>query len=411
MRILHVIHRYPPAIGGSESWCAGVARWQAQHGHEVTVLTLRAVEEDELWDRTGSPGPVAVGAEDRDAGVRVRRCAVETPGAALQKLLHRRGLWAWTGALSPEFCGRLVRLAAASDVVHGHTVPLAHNYLVWLAARVARRPFVLTPHFHAGHPDHEARAVRWLLRRADGVLAVTASEKTALTSRGVSLGRISVVTNAIDFRPTEEPSPRQLGRGALGIPPGAPLLCFVGRKAATKSLDVLFAALPLIRHRPAPVLVLAGPSTSWYRSLRLPPGAIDLPVLSDRAKADLLSASDLFVLPSRNEAFGIVFLEAWAAGTPVVGADIPATREAIADGGTTFRPDDPTDLAATIDTALANPAEMQHQVARGRQRIAAAHTWDRVGPLVEEAYRGALAGRPIIGARPRSDQERIATGS
>jgi glycosyltransferase involved in cell wall biosynthesis len=417
MRILHVIHRFPPAIGGSESWCAGLARWQAMRGHEVTVHTLRAVEEDELWDRACGPGPVAVGAADCDGGVRVRRCAVETPGATVQKLLHRRGLWPWTGALSAEFCGLLARLARANDVVHGHTVPLAHNYLAWLAARLAHRPFVLTPHLHAGHPDHEGRSVRWLLRRADRVLVVTESERAALSARGVAPGRLVVATIALDPVPREEAPTRESVRAALGVPPGAPLLSFVGRKAATKSVDVLFAALPLIRHRPAPVLAVAGPSTSWYRSLRPPSGAIrviDLPVLSERAKTQLLGASDLFVLPSRHEAFGIVFLEAWAEGSPVLGADIPAIREAIGEAGTMFRPDDPVDLAAKIDAALADPVEARRQVVRGRQRIAAAHTWEHVGPTVEAAYEDVLArrrqGGPARGSALHDGQERVAAG-
>ncbi len=417
MRILHVIHRFPPAIGGSESWCAGVARWQAKHGHEVTVHTLRAVEEDQLWNRAYGPGPVAVGGADSQGGVCVRRCAVETPGTAVQKLLHWRGLWPWTGALSAEFCGLLVRLAAANDVIHAHTVPLAHNYLAWLAARLARRPFVLTPHFHVGHPDHEGRAVRWLLRRADRVLVDTESERAALSARGVARGRLVVVANAIDLAPWEEVPGRESVRAALGVSHGAPLLSFVGRKAATKGIDVLFAALSLLRHRPAPVLALAGPSTSWYRSLHPPSGAIrviDLPVLPERAKTDLLAASDLFVLPSRHEAFGIVFLEAWAAGAPVLGADVPAVREVIGEAGTTFRPNDPVDLAAKIDAALADPAEARRQVARGRQRIAGAHTWDHVGPTVEAVYEDLLARRRrgglARGSEPRDSQERVAAG-
>jgi glycosyltransferase involved in cell wall biosynthesis len=254
---------------------------------------------------------------------------------------------------------------------------------------------VLTPHFHADDTAHRGAAVRRLLRRADRVLVMTASERAALRAHGVAADRLVGVTNAV-APPTVDAAARESVRGALDIPPGAPLLCFVGRKAASKGIDVLFDALALIRHRPAPVLILAGPSTSWYHSLRPPACAvrvIDLPTLSETAKASVLSASDLLVLPSRHEAFGIVFLEAWAAGTTVLGADIPAAREAIGEAGTTFRADDPVDLAARIDAALADPAERARQVARGRERIARAHTWDHVGPVVDAAYRELLVDR------------------
>lgn len=412
MRILHVIHRYPPAIGGSESWCAGVARWQAKRGHEVTVLTLRAVEEDELWDQTCRPGPVAVGAEDCDGGVRVRRCPVELPGPALRTLLTRHYLGAWAGALSSELFGRLVRMARSSDIVHAHTVPLPHGYAAWLAARLARRPFILTPHFHVGDRVHEQLLVRWLLRRADRVLVVTESEKAALCARGVAPQRLRVATNAVELTAPVDARAREPVRSALGVAPGVPLLCFLGRKAATKGIDVLFEALPLISHRPAPVLAMAGPPTSWYASLRPPASAVrvvDVPLLSETAKTNLLAASDLLVLPSSKEAFGIVFLEAWAAGTPVLGADIPATREAIGEAGTTFRGGDPTDLARRIDEVLSNRPDAERQVALGRQRIATAHTWNHVGPTVEAAYRDALTERGSREVRLRVRGERPCT--
>jgi glycosyltransferase involved in cell wall biosynthesis len=392
VRILHVIHRYPPAIGGSESWCAGIARWQADHGHEVTVLTLRAVEEDELWDGAG-PGPIAVGGADLDGGVRIVRYAAGRPGTTLRAMLGRLDLWEWTGALSGELAATAARLARTADIVHAHTVPLAHTHMAWLAARLARRPFVLTPHFHAVDPVHGHASVRWLLRHADRVFVMTAAERAALAAHGVPADRIVEVTNAIEPVALDATA-RESTRRALGVDPSVPLVCFLGRKARTKGIDVLFAALPLVRHRPAPVLVLAGPSTTWYRTVS-PPACdariIDVPTLPETAKSALLAAADLLVLPSRHEAFGIVFLEAWAAGTAVLGTDVPAVREAIRDAGTTFRADDPTDLAARIDAALADPEERARQVMRGRLRIETSHTWDRVGPVVEVAYRDVLA--------------------
>ena len=98
----------------------------------------------------------------------------------------------------------------------------------------------------------------------------------------------------------------------------------------------------------------------------------------------------------------------------MLGADVPAVREVIREAGTTFRPNDPVDLAAKIDAALADPAEARRQVARGRQRIAGAHTWDHVGPTVEAVYEDLLARRRrgglARGSEPRDSQERVAAG-
>ena len=399
MRILHVVQRYPPAIGGAETWCAGLGRWQAAQGHGVEVLTLRAIHDDELWgDRDPRPLPTAVGVSDDDHGVQVSRCAVARPvGPAFQRLLDLAGLPTFTRTNSPELYGLLFRRIRRADLVHAHAIPGPHAFAAWIASRLARRPFVLVPYFHAGQPQHEQRAVRALLRRADAVIAVTEAEEKALVARGVAASRITRASTALDPaalpRPTAAPDDV---RAALRVPAGSPLLAFVGRKHRTKDLDVLLAAMPLVRHRPTPVLALAGPSTSWFEDLKRRVSlehVRDLPAVSEGAKIALLAAADVLVLPSREEAFGMVFLEAWAAGTPVLGADIPTVREVIGDGGLTFRAGDVADLAARLDELLAG-TRSEELVARGRARVTALHTWPRVGRAVHTAYARAAANRP-----------------
>ena len=82
MNIAHLIHRFPPAIGGAETWCEGVVRYLAGRGHAIEVLTFRITDEEELWGpRRRVLGPVTVGCVDLYPGIRVRRCA-PSPGVA-----------------------------------------------------------------------------------------------------------------------------------------------------------------------------------------------------------------------------------------------------------------------------------------------------------------------------------------
>ena len=49
MKIVHIIQRYPPSIGGSENWCQGLCKYLTGYGHGVSVLTLNVYKEEEFW--------------------------------------------------------------------------------------------------------------------------------------------------------------------------------------------------------------------------------------------------------------------------------------------------------------------------------------------------------------------------
>ena len=75
MKILHIIQRYPPSIGGSEQWCQGIARYSAKNGHDVTVLTLKVYLEDEYWHEPPVDNcRLRFGKIEYDKGVKVIRC-------------------------------------------------------------------------------------------------------------------------------------------------------------------------------------------------------------------------------------------------------------------------------------------------------------------------------------------------
>jgi glycosyltransferase involved in cell wall biosynthesis len=111
--------------------------------------------------------------------------------------------------------------------------------------------------------------------------------------------------------------------------------------------------------------------------------------VSHEEKVQLLHAADVLVLPSAFEAFGIVFLEAWICGTPVIGAARGAMPSVIGDAGLTFAHGDPADLARAIEAILADPARARAMADRGRAKVEARYTWARIAATVREAYRAA----------------------
>jgi glycosyltransferase involved in cell wall biosynthesis len=401
---MHVIQRYFPAVGGSEVWCREVSRDLARAGDDVQVLTLNVIEEDEYWrDPPAADCARRLGRLEWDGPILVRRYPRTLPVHSLyhgvfDRLLYRRLGIHFFGPHSAALYAQLPRALRAADVVHLHTVPYPHNFVAYLAARRAGKRVVITPHFHPGHPHYELWSNYWLLRRCDAVFTVSEYERDYLAGHGVKPRALVVTGNGV--RP-EEYAPRDVAgfRRALweraGLPDGARIVLFVGRKTAYKGLPTLVAALREVRRTQPVWAVLAGPSSSWFddyaRTLDAEDRAavIDLGPVSHEDKVHLLHVADVLALPSGFEAFGIVFLEAWMCGTPVIGAARGAMPGVIGDAGLTCEHGDPGDLARAIAAILANPAMARDMARRGRTRVEARYTWPRIAATVRESYRAA----------------------
>ena len=164
---------------------------------------------------------------------------------------------------------------------------------------------------------------------------------------------------------------------------------FIGRLAAHKGIDTLLAACPsLLSAHPDLTILLAGSRTGWSglgAALEAMPAdtAERVVVLEDFAESDrdlILGAADIVVVPSREEAFGMVILEAWAAQRPVVASDIAAVRSVIRDGvdGLLVPVGQAEALATAVGSLLASPETAQRLGLAGSQRIAEEFSWEVV---------------------------------
>jgi len=424
MKILHVIQRYPPAIGGSEQWAAILAREQARLGHEAEVLTLALLEEDEYWHPLSERSRVLPSVREED-GVLVRRY----PPTRLNRFNLRfaapdegesgspatgRALPALPGAFSPwlsllgphslKLYAALAAKLREADVLHLHALPFAHNHAGRALSRALGKPTVFTPHFHPGDASHEGWPQRRLLKSCDALFAVTEFEKRALVERGIPEKSITVTGNAVRDLPTlETPASSDVREGVfsrIGLLPGTPYAICLGRKYPQKGISLLLEAAPLIhRNFPQGRLVLAGPSSEWFgRIFKNLPGnlrafVVDAGQVSEEEKAALLQSAKVLLSPSEREAYGIVFLEAWAAGIPAVGAGAGAIPEALGNGGLLFAPGDARDLAAQAVRLLGDGDLRARLALAGRAQIASRPTAAQIAAKVDGTYQRVLAQR------------------
>jgi glycosyltransferase involved in cell wall biosynthesis len=401
VRVLHIIQRYPPAVGGSETWCREVSRYLSSIGDAVKVLTLDILEEEEYWrDPPTHACTTRLGRLDWDDGVLVRRYRRSLPIHTVHHLFFKVFLdWMlriyFYGPHSVEMYGQLWHEIAAADVVHLHTIPYPHNFFGYLVARLRQKRVVITPHFHPNHPHYERWSNYWLLKRCDMVIAVSDYEREYLSSRGIDARRIVVTGNGV-HRADYVPDDLQQFQSELiqrhSFSQTTKMIVFVGRKQEYKGIATLVEAFKYLAPREDVALLMAGPSSSWFEAnyAQLSPKdrerIIDLGTVAEQAKVNLLHLADVLVLPSRFEAFGIVFLEAWACGTPVIGAATGAIPSVVGEGGLTFEYGNARDLADKLRVVLNEPARARAMIAQGQRRLCEQFTWEKIARATRSAY-------------------------
>ena len=377
MRILHVVKKFPPLIGGDATVVVALRRVQERAGHEVTVLTYNP--------------PVVFGTEGEVEDARVHRVGPSQPGASLDRITLRRvrGMLAmrrWAGSALPSL---------RPDVLHAHAVDVA--YAVAPVARKCGVPLVLTCHGvwfpHRGPRSFGGRLELYLIRhgRPAVITSVDAASVAALRGAGFDAQLVPNGVEADEFAgPHTEPDP--------------PVFLFAGRHEPQKGLDILLVAAALLRDEGAAfriVLLGDGSLTSDLRRQahnlgldRIVTFAGRLPERADVVRAYL--GASAFVLPSRFEGFPVTVLEAWAAGLPVVASAVGGVVDVCTEANAVLVPSrNPQALAKAMAGVLADPGLRRRLGDAGRSLVRERYTWDAVASRYSRLYEeaGAATGR------------------
>lgn len=409
MKILHVVHGYPPSIGGAQWLVKKLSeRLVSHYGDRVTVFTTVAYNMEHFWH----PGEPAMPAgTETIKGVTVRRFAVFNRLNVLRTLVagvaYRLRLpyndWLRTIQVGPLIFGMAQEIAdSGADVVLASAFPLLHMYYALAGAQRAGTPIVLLGAIHAADTwGYDRKMIYNAIRKADAYIALTTFERDYLVARGIRADQISVIGPGVDvnvFVKANDTAARH--RYNWG---DAPVVATIAKQTARKRSDVLLKAMRQVWtvHSNARLLI-AGARTPYSREIErmindLPPKQqAKVTVVSDfseEEKARLLAACDVFVLPSGEESFGIAFLEAWACGKPVIGSRIGAIPSVIDEGrdGLLAAYQDADDLARAILELLANPQRCLQMGEAGRRKVLEHHTWEIVADRTRAVYTAALS--------------------
>jgi glycogen synthase len=402
MRILMVSWEYPPVvIGGLGRHVHHLSTALAAAGHDVVVLSRRP---------TGTDPSTHPPTDEVVDGVRVIAAALDP-----HEFTFGSDMMAWTLAMGHSMIRAGLSLKKRGtnrswrpDVVHAHDWLVAHPAIA--LAQFYDVPMVSTIHateagrhsgWVAGAISRQVHAVEsWLARESDSLIACSASMADEITELfGPGLAGITVIRNGIDA--ARWPFAQRRERT------GPAELLYLGRLEYEKGVHDLIAALPRIRRsHPGTTLTIAGDGTQqdWLleeaRKHRVLKATQFVGHQNHAGLLALLHRADVAVLPSHYEPFGIVALEAAAAGTPLVTSNIGGLGEAVINGqtGVSCPPRDVARLASAVRVVLDDPDAAQRRAAAARERLTSDFDWMTVAGETAQIYLAAKRGE----RQPRS---------
>lgn len=393
VKVTFVAPNYPPSFGGAQSLVEHIAEGLASRpGNEVEVVTTDALRSPAAR-YAGHVGPAS---EIRN-GVRVRRL---TYGRSYHRLLRiisrarakflprakaRRAGPMRAGPLGLRVFAAVVRACRRSNIVVAFSDPsFSLAILAILPRSWAVR--VAVPLLHQEDGSRFSAATQRRLRRFDIVVALTNSEARMIVSFGVDPRKVRVVPPGCSKQVTMLTS--REARHRLGLPDRF-TVGYIGRITAYKGVDTVLEASPtLLAGRLDLGIVIAGADQGWSEfssrvaSLRSMAGdqLLVRHDLTDLERDLLLASCDVVMCPSRGESFGMVTIEAWRAGRPVVAGDIPAVRDLIRPGidGLLVPINDPDALAEAV-RSLADRPDIAHELGMaGHARATTEFDWELI---------------------------------
>ncbi|MHA3701428.1 glycosyltransferase family 4 protein [Jatrophihabitans sp. YIM 134969] len=385
MRVTMPSWEFPPlVVGGLGRHVDGLSRALAAGGTSVEVVTR------------GAPEVPAQETRDKVEVLRARADEIEV-GFAVESLL------AWASSADHALLrAALPRvLANPPDVVHAHDWLVAQSAVT--LAQAAGVPLVTTIHAtewgrHRGHLTTPLRRAvdsveRWLVHQSERVVVCSQAMRSEVVDRlGADPARVDVVTGGVD-------ADAWGGRRPARAPGRPPVLLFAGRVEWEKGLQTVVEALPALRRAvPGVTLRVAGDGAyldevrALARRRRVASAVTWLGRRSDTDLAAEYRAADVVVVPSLYEPYGLVALEAAAAGTPRVVAATGGLAEQVRDGvsGVVVEPGDVAAWVAALRSVLADPDRARRLAAAARRDARRRHGWDVVAAATSEVYARAL---------------------
>lgn len=395
-RVVMLIERYFPLVGGSEAQCRLLATTLRRSGVEVEILTRRIKPDTSKQERLDGLlvhrlPPAGIG--------RVWKEAIFAIGAAVWLIRHHRHydiVHAHSGSsLTGLIVIPLLRLLNKGVVVKIATAGDIDKTMIETTAGVSTPPLL---HRLLNHAINQA------LRRVDALVCISREIRQEAEHHGFRPSQLYSIPNAVDterFAPLPATLKTDLRR-SLGLPTDRLLVLFSGRLIHRKGIDTLIAAWGRLadHHGRASLLLLGAGATSLDSAEAALRSAVNRSAFASSVSfldeqpdpLPYLQAADVFVFPSRREGLSNALLEALSAGLPTVASAIGGNLDVVSDGsnGLLFPAGDEERLTEQLRRLLTD-ADLRGTLSRAaRQSVRERFDLNRICPLFLRLYEHLL---------------------
>jgi glycosyltransferase involved in cell wall biosynthesis len=294
------------------------------------------------------------------------------------------------------------------DIIHIHDCRSFQGIIAYLFAKRKKIPYVFQPHgsFLYSLPQSFSIKIAKLaldklisekiVKNASKVIASSQTEAQQYRDIGVPEEKIGIMSNGIDLSKYAELPPKGSFKKKYGIDEYEKIILYLGRIHRIKGIDFLVKAFAIVIKKLDDVkLVIVGPDDGYLKEIKaliknlsMEKNILITGLLPDKDKLEAYVDADVYVLPSRFEAFPMSVLEAYSCGKPVIASKVGGLKDLVINGetGLLVEPGNTEQLAKNILYLLNDKGKAEEMGLKGRQLVEEKYAIDKVVAKLEKVY-------------------------
>ena len=423
-KILYLPTRYFPSISGAEFYLQRISEiLKSNYDYNISIFCSNAIDFKALRDPKGK----TINSNDKHYkevnNLMINRFSIDYEISMDEKIKNLKKIDVYNALNLSDNClkellkngpylGDLIDYFLKSEnlkyeLIHTTFYPYFNIIIALIVGKLLKVPIVITPFYHFSNPRYSEKTITEVLTKFDLIIACTNIEKNFISENlKIPEEKIIIIPMGVDYNIFEEVHETKLKNYYFKQKffktheNKYKMVLFCGYKNYEKGSISILKAIPYVLEKIKKVyFVFIGPPTMAFnrelskikknhnaRIINFTPD--NLTGYYDKKKISAFQEADVFIMPSRSDAFGIAYLEAWAAGKPVIGANIGATPEVIRDNidGLLVEFDSPKDIAEKVIKLLKNKRLRKKFGEAGKLRVFQNYTWDIVAEKTHKIY-------------------------